>query len=434
MKGNAMETFTLPSSFKLGTATAALQTEGGDRNNNWYEWCELGKIKDGSHSLRANDHYQRVEEDIGLLKELKSSCYRMGVEWSRLEPEEGKFSRDAVNHYRHELQLLKDSGIEPVITLFHFSYPLWFARYGAFESMSGVERFKRFTAFCIEAFGDLCREWIPVNEPNVFAFNGYMDGSWPPGEKDMGLALRVMRHLAVCHMEAYKLIHAIRKAKGWEGETRVGLAVHLRVFDPLSRSPLDRLAANFVQWMFQGAVTHAMTTGRLTWPLGHGTPCGTGIFSDFTGINYYTRDRVKASFRGGYRLSTEKDAPKNDLGWEIYPQGLYRLCKACYEKYRLPIYITENGTCDAKDAFRPQFICYHLAQVSRLIEEGIPVERYYHWTLMDNFEWVEGESAPFGLIHCDFETQKRTLRKSGRLYAEISEKKALTVDMIKRFL
>lgn len=428
-----MRSFALPENFKLGTATAALQIEGGDKNNNWYDWSVKGHVKDGSSPLRANDHYNRVVEDVALMKELNNSCYRMGLEWSRLEPEEGRFSDEAVKHYRDELTLLRDAGIEPVITLFHFSYPLWFSEAGAFETEACIEHFKRYTRFCAESFGDLCNEWIPVNEPNVFSVLGYMGGGWPPGKSDIRLALKVMRNLVRCHLEAYALIHEIRWGKGWPGETKVGSAIHMRVFDPAGRSPLNKLAAVLVARMFQGAAMHATITGEFKFPLGSGTPCGKGRFSDFTGINYYTRDMVRFSLKGGYKLSVNIGAQVNDLGWEIYPQGLYRICKRNYELYGLPIYITENGTCDSEDVFRAHYICDHLYEITRLIGEGIRVERYYHWTLIDNFEWLEGESARFGLIRCNFKNQKRTVRKSGQLYSEISREKALTEDMIKHY-
>ncbi len=428
-----MVPFKLPEDFLLGTATSALQIEGGDRNNNWFDWSEKKHIKDGSHSLRANDHYNRFEEDIGLMEELNTSCYRMGLEWSRLEPREGNFSSEAVAHYRQELIALHKAGIKPILTLFHFSYPLWFAQSGAFETESCIKRFKRFTQFCVESFGDLVSEWITINEPNVYTFEGYVKGEWPPGKKDLGLAFKVMRNLALCHLEAYPVIHKVRKNKGFPGETKVGVAHHVRVFTPATLSPLDKLAARIVKRLFQDALIQAMTTGVFSFPLGSGAPKGKGSFCDFMGINYYTRDIVTFSIKGGYKLSVNSGAPVNDLGWEIYPEGLYELCKEYGKAYNLPVYITENGTCDNKDAFRMDYIADHLYQVSRLIKDGIPIERYYYWTLIDNFEWMEGERAPFGLIHCDFESQKRTIRQSGRFFAAISQAKGLTPEIIDKF-
>jgi len=171
-----------------------------------------------------------------------------------------------------------------------------------------------------------------------------------------------------------------------------------------------------------------MTQGRLRWPLGSGHPFGEKVFADFMGINYYSRDIIKGSFNpwtlfGKRTLLPE--APTNDLGWEIYPEGLYTLCQSMYQRYGLPIFITENGVCDAADTLRRAFIYDHLDQLLRAIADGIPVQRYYHWTLMDNFEWMEGYSARFGLIHCDTHTQQRTIRPSGNYYGRISRDRAL---------
>lgn len=426
-----MTPFKLPQDFLLGTATSSLQIEGGDENNNWYEWSEKGRIKDGSHCIRANDHYNRVQEDIDLMTELNTSCYRMGLEWSRLEPNEGCFSSDAVHHYRSELKLLKEKGIQPLVTLFHFSYPLWFSRTGAFEIKACIERFKRYALFCVESFGDLVSEWITINEPNVFAFKGYIEGEWPPGKKSFKTALQVMKNLALCHIEAYEIIHQVRKERGFQGETRVGVAHHLRVFDPAGNNLFDKLVSRLVKALFQDAVIKATVIGRFSLFLGSPLLNRKGTFCDFLGINYYTRSIVKATIKGGYTLLVKEETPVNDLGWELYPEGLYRICKEYFEKYNLPIYITENGTCDANDSFRISYIADHLYQVSRLTEENIPVKRYYYWTLMDNFEWAEGESAPFGLIKCDFESQKRTMRRSGRFFSIIGKKKELdkkTID------
>jgi beta-glucosidase len=159
---------------------------------------------------------------------------------------------------------------------------------------------------------------------------------------------------------------------------------------------------------------------------------------DFFGLNYYSRDIIgfnpKSPGTMFGKQQNDPNLPKNDLGWDIYPQGIYRICKDYYGKFKVPIFITENGTCDEDDDQRPRYIYDHLQQVAKLRDEGIPVERYYHWTLMDNFEWVEGESARFGLIHCNFETQERTIRRSGRFYGEICQAKEVVPEMIEKYL
>jgi beta-glucosidase len=426
-----MRPFKLPEGFLLGSATAATQIEGGDRNNNWHDWCEKGKVKDNSTCLRANDHWNRYREDIELMVQLHHKVYRMGLEWSRIEPEKGKFDAGALSHYRDEILLLRQNNITPLVTLHHFSHPLWLCKEGEFENEKVIGYFERYVRTVVEYLGDLVSEYITLNEPNVYVTNGYFFGDWPPGKKDLKLAMKVYRNMTLCHIAAYKAIHDIRNRRGFSGETMVGVANHLRVFVPYSKNPLDTLAAKAMEYLFQGAVIRSMTSGRLTFPLGFGAPLGKGRYYDFIGINYYTRSAVHFK---GFKADTVPDSHRNDLDWEIYPDGIAHLCRKFHKKYKAPIWITENGTCDRNDAFRAKYIYEHLAQIETLCREGIPVQRYYHWTLMDNFEWIEGESAPFGLIAVDFETQQRSIRKSGRFYAEICRGNTVTEELIKEYL
>ena len=413
-----MSGWRLPEGFLLGTATSATQIEGGETNHDWAAFCARvpSPIRDGTTCVRACDHWNRVEADIALVRSLGCRVYRMGFEWSRLEPEEGLFDEGAVEHYRQELTLLRKVGVLPMVTLFHFSLPLWLSAKGGFETEHGIEAFVRYTDFCARHFGDLVESWATVNEPNIYAVMGYIDGRWPPGRKGkLLLAFRVMRNLCLAHVAAYKTLH-----DRLGPDAKVGFAQHLRCFDPATRSPWDVLMARLAERVFLTASTEALCTGRLRFPLGHGAPFGAGTFYDFFGLNYYSRDFVRFTAKGLFRFETPPSAPKNDLGWEIYPDGLERIVRAVHAKYRAPVWITENGTCDAKDAFRTEYLVEHLGRLAKLCAEGIPVERYYHWTLMDNFEWAEGESARFGLVETDFETQKRTMRPSGRVFAAIA--------------
>lgn len=432
-----MDQFKLPENFLLGTATSSLQIEGGDRNNNWYRWCEQKKIKDGSHSIVADDHWNRYRSDIELLKELHSDTYRMGLEWSRIEPEPGKFNVEALAHYRDELTELIKNGIRPLVTLHHFSHPLWLEDLGGWENPIVVEYFKKYTRQVIESLGDLVDSWITINEPNVFTFYGYLQGSWPPGKKDIGAVFRVFKNMVHAHIESYQLIHQIRSEKGFPGETLAGVAHHLRIFEPLENKMLNRFSAVLIRYFFQDLIVKAMATGQLNFPLGFGgCPFGKGNYQDFLGINYYTRDMVRFQWNPGMmfsQLTVKAGAPTNDLGWEIYPGGLYRICKHYYQKYQIPIFITENGICDQKDTKRAQFIYDHLREVAKLVEEEIPVRRYYHWSFIDNFEWLEGESARFGLVANDFSTQTRTIRRSGRFYAEVCRNKEATREIISNY-
>lgn len=408
----------LPDGFLLGTATAATQIEGGATNHDWAAFCARtpSPVRDGSTCVRACDHWNRVAEDVALLRELGCRVYRMGFEWSRLEPEEGVYDESAVAHYRNELELLRAAGIAPLVTLFHFTLPLWLAAKGGFESGEGIEALARLADFCALRFGDLVEAWCTVNEPNVYATNAYLQGTWPPGEKrSMGVAFRVMRNASLAHVAAYRVLKDRLGA-----DAKVGFAQHLRCFDPATRAPWNVLAARLLDVFFQTASTRAMATGRLSFPLGHGAPQGRGDFCDYLGINYYSRDRVRFVLPGFFRLETTPGAALTDLGWEIYPEGLRRVVRRFHARVPKPVWITENGTCDAKDAWRTDYLVDHLRACAELAAEGIPVRRYYHWTLLDNFEWAEGEGARFGLVETDFPTQRRTVRGSGRRFAAIA--------------
>jgi len=411
--------FELSPDLLLGSATAAVQIEGGDRNNSWYRWAEQGRIKDGSSPYRATDHWNRVEEDSDLLQELSQETYRLGVEWSRIEPSEGVFDQQAISHYREELSGLIRRGIRPLVTLHHFSNPLWFEDSGGWLAADAPRRFRRYVNHVVRALGDLVAEWVTINEPNVYLYFGYVEGTWPPGRRSVFAYLRGLKQMTRAHRQAYDAIHKYYRNRNLT--PRVGIALHLRVYDPVKPTPGARFAAWVYRNLGQDIFFRRMIRGH----------------SDFLGINYYSRDMIRFSWNPALlfgRLEVKQGAPTNDLGWEIYPEGLYRVCESYYSRCRLPIFITENGTCDAADRFRARYVVDHLRQVNYLISSGVPVERYYHWTLVDNFEWMEGESARFGLVACDFKTGTRTIRESGRLYAEICRKKSVTRDLAERFL
>ncbi len=415
--------FEFPVDFLFGTATSATQVEGGLKNHSWYRWCQTpGKISDGSSCFRACDHWNRVEEDIALQKELACRTCRLGLEWSRIEPAEGEWDHDAIAHYRNELELLTKAGIRPLVTIHHFTNPLWLEDRGGWMDSKTPELFEKFTEVVVKAFGDLVADWITINEPNIYLLLGYQIGIWPPGLVGRtDLVLKGARIFMDAHVKSYKAIHRIRKENNW-GETKVGVAHHLRIYD--GKGLLGRISAILYDRVVQGIFLEGMTAGKLLFPLKGGRPWGTGPFADFIGVNYYSRDIVHGNFKSFPMFGDLKvalGASLNDLGWEIYPEGIGRLCRKIWKRYKLPIWITENGTADSKDVFRPQFITDHLSQIAILIKEGVPVERYYHWSLMDNFEWAEGESSRFGLVEVDYETGQRTLRPSGRLYAEIAQ-------------
>ncbi|NLK28710.1 MAG: glycoside hydrolase family 1 protein [Clostridiales bacterium] len=412
--------------FSLGVASAATQIEGGECGHNWNDWYAKGKIKDHSNPARATDHYHLWKEDTDLMAKMKIQHYRLGIEWARICPKEGKVDDAAIAHYREELLYLKEKGIAVLLTIHHFTNPMWFERKGGFTKKENLKDFLDFVELVVNSFGDLVSEYITINEPNVYATNSYYFGEWPPGEKSIRKAVRVMSNMAICHIKAYQLIHHIRKEMGYQ-DTKVSFANHVRVFDPQKSTNIwHRTCAKLLERLFQGAITEAMTTGNFTWPLKKEKKTSRGEYLDFIAINYYTRSTVS-----GFADGTKEDAPKNDLGWEIYPEGLIRCTDKIYQLLERPIYITENGTCDNLDTFRSKYIYEHLKVIS---ESKLPITRYYHWCFCDNFEWVEGESARFGLVYVNYETQERTIKTSGKFYTRMIEENGITEEMYKEYV
>lgn len=202
--------YTLKPGMLLGAATAATQIEGGDQNNNWYDWYRRGYIKDNSDPSVATMHYDRWQEDLDLMADMGIQCYRFGLEWSRIEPQEGVFSQEALDHYREEIAAMKARGIRPLLTLHHFSNPLWLEEKGAFLDSDNITYYLRYVHKVVEALGDLVEEYITINEPNVYAFNSYFAGAWPPGKQSFLAMSRVMTNLTAAHIEAYGLIRKTR--------------------------------------------------------------------------------------------------------------------------------------------------------------------------------------------------------------------------------
>ena len=410
---------------RLGVATAAVQIEGGNQDNSWYDWARTpGHIADASSPERATDHWNRWREDTDLMAGLGIGIYRMGIEWARIEPRPGEFDDAAIGHYREELAYLRERGITPLVTLHHFSNPMWFETAGAFESAGSVDAFLRYVQVVVEGLGDLVDEWVTINEPNVYATSGYLFGDGPPGRTSWRTLRRVLRHLAVAHCRAYRLIHDLRPGPA----TMVGFAHHLRMFEPLHpRNPAHRALARTSAYLFQDVLSDAMLGGRFARVLGGQPPSVTpGRHYDYLGINYYSRTAVSRLADG-----TFPDSPVNDLGWEIHPAGIVAVAEDLHRRYPGPIWVTENGTCDNTDAFRARYLHEHLAAVAR---SSLPFERYYHWCFVDNWEWALGEVPRFGLVHLDYDTQVRTVKDSGRFYAEVIAEGGVTEDLYGRYV
>jgi len=382
--------------FLFGTATSATQIEGGCRNTDWYEFAAAGGAHGDSLEV-ACDHWVRYREDVELSARLGLNAQRLSLEWARIEPEDGRFDEHALERYRSEVAALVDAGIEPMVTLHHFSFPLWLARRGGVLAPDMPQRLETFARRVGRALGRSVRTWITINEPNVLAAQGYLFGVWPPAKRQPAHLPKVILQLRKAHRLAYRALHEFIP------NARVGLAHHLRVATPKTQSLLDRAGASLLDFVFN----------RLFLDLPQ----------DFIGLNYYSRDLVRFAPDRPRDLFLERSVDPNsdvsDLGWEIYPEGLGQLLRELAAR-KLPIFITENGIADAADTLRPGFLLSHLGQVARAVKEGIDVRGYYHWSLLDNFEWSEGYTPRFGLYALDYATQTRRLRASGDLYGQVA--------------
>ena len=256
-----------PEGFLLGVSSASAQIEGGEVGSNWNDWYHQGRIKDDSDPAVADDHWNRWREDCALMAGLHLPIARMGVEWARIMPARGEVDEAAITHYRAELEYLRQLGIRPLLTIHHFSNPMWFERLGGFSKRENLDDFLSFAKLCADRFGDLVSDWITINEPNVYATNGYFFGDWPPGHKSFSETLTVLENMAFCHIRCYQMLHATREAMGYS-DTMVGFANHLRVFEPENpKNPMQAATARAVEWLFQGAITQAMSTGVFRLPL-----------------------------------------------------------------------------------------------------------------------------------------------------------------------
>ena len=430
----AEATFHFPQDFRWGVATAAHQVEGDNTENDWWAWeQEPGRIAQGHTSGLACDWWENAEADFERAAALGANALRLSVEWSRVEPRPGTFDERALARYGQMLEALRDRGIEPMVTLHHFTNPRWLAEGGGWEEVETVERFARFVRRVVEALGPTCDLWCTINEPNVYAYQGYLAGVWPPGKSDLRTAMQVMRNLLLGHGAAYRVIHELQP------EARVGFAHNMQVFDPANpRSPLDRFAASFLDRAYNQAVLRTLKRGLWAFPLGFGLALNLRNTLDWIGLNYYTRELVAfdrtRSDTFFTRRSHADDAEMLDGGYgEFYPEGI-TCCLERLSELDLPIYITENGIPDDDDDQRPRHLLTHLHQVWHAVQRCYPVMGYYHWTLVDNFEWAEGWTLRFGLIALDPRTQVRTPRLSAQLYADLTRANAITPDLIDTYV
>ena len=421
------EKMSFPSQFIWGTATAAHQVEGNCINN-WSEFekglNEYGQpnIKDAQQSGIACDHWNRYPEDIKLIKKLGVSHYRFSVEWSKIEPMQGEFDQDIINHYSKMIDELLENDIKPVLTLHHFTHPLWFDRLGAFEREENVSIFVSFCKRLFKEYSSKVDYWCTINEPAVVATQGYFNGLFPPGKKDSQLSAVVLKNLLESHVQVY---HALKKMENGQ-RVKIGLVKNINQFDPWRRWHL-------LDWMISNAVNHFYNDSTIDF-------LQTGIFkiripglawiyhknmdavnaTDFFGLNYYSHNHLKMqySLQEPFTMQYPDEDTMTDMQYTIYGEGMYRAIQSV-SALDVPIMITENGVADAEDNRRELYIRRYLYAVSKAIEDGFNITGYFYWSLMDNFEWAFGYDMKFGLYAVDYKTQERTLREGARAFIDI---------------
>lgn len=431
--GNSSTVF--PAGFVWGVATSSHQVEGGTTNNQWESWEKLGRIKSKDNVGQACDWWTNAEQDFDLAKSLGVNALRLSVEWSRIEPQEGVWDESALQRYREMLQALHARGLRPFITLHHFTNPRWFEEKQAFANPDSVRLFQRFTHHVVSALGDLCSDWATFNEPNVYTSMGYFLGEFPPGKRGQFMtAAHVTRHLCLAHAAAYHTIHEL------QANANVGWAQHYVVLKPRRpESKLDRWLCEFIHRRFNDNFAEGIRSGRSPFPLnkfGESLPEVKGT-CDYVGINYYSRLRVgfqpKSLKTLFFQITVPPHKPQGDSGievpyGEVYPEGLRKAVEH-FAEFKKPIYILENGVPDREDRIRPWVIESIGEQMKTLLAEGIDLRGYFHWTLVDNFEWTEGWHLRFGLYELDPVTQQRKARPSAQNYIKlIRESKGLRGD------
>ena len=418
--------------FLWGAASAAAQIEGA-----WDEdgkcpsiWDVAGKhIKSGEDCHTACDHYHRYKEDVALMKELGLKSYRFSISWPRIMPEKGKVNPKGIEFYQNLIAELKAANIEPLVTLYHWDMPIWADQEGGWKNPKIIDWYLEYVKVIIDVFSNDVQYWMTVNEPQVFIMSAYVIGNFAPFKHAVFSYKNCLRHMLLAHGKAVKLIREHAKKK-----PIIGLAMAATTYIPDSEDAAGLKYA--AEQSFESTVGEG-SNGLYMDPIVLGRPSkmlkrklsaeDLKIISepiDFIGVNVYQPSNPMIN-KKGYNTDA---LPKTMLGWVIDGRCLYWTIRHYYERYHLPIMVTENGMAnddvvgpDGKvhDDIRCKFLDDFLAGVKRAVDEDIPVIGYQHWSIMDNFEWCEGYGPRFGLIHVDYDTQKRTIKDSARRYAEI---------------
>ena len=434
--------------FLWGAATSSHQIEGGNVHNDWWQWEAQGKIETGEISGAATDHWNRFQEDLRWAADLGMNSYRFSVEWSRWEPEAGHWDEGAIDWYRALVAECEKRGLLPMLTLYHFTLPRWLAERGGFAAPDAPDRFALFVEKVASVLGPRVPLWCTLNEPMALVVGAYLGSFMPPSIVDPKLASLATANLFRAHVKAYDILHSrITERKGpWKDHPiQVGIAHNMIDFRPLREWHLgERLTTEIFRRYYNRSWPDALTGRRQHFGVRGLIPYVPQVKEalgrrtvDYLGINYYLKvyvrmqpyfdtpvtPQVNASVPNSSKLPIGIAFSKvgdtvSDLGWAVHPQGLGRMIRFM-SRYGLPLYITENGIADDKDRLRPGYLVSHLKEIASAVAAGSDVRGYFHWSLLDNFEWVKGFAPRFGLLEVDYRTFERKPRLSAELYRRI---------------
>ncbi|WP_342415570.1 GH1 family beta-glucosidase [Paenibacillus sp. FSL R10-2782] len=438
-----MTIFQFPQDFMWGTATAAYQIEGGYEEDGrglsiWDTFAHTpGKVFNGDNGNVACDSYHRYEEDIRLMKELGIRTYRFSVSWPRIFPSgDGEVNQEGLDYYHRVVDMLNDNGIEPFCTLYHWDLPQVLQDAGGWENRRTIQAFVQYAETMFREFHGKIHHWLTFNEPWCIAFLSNMLGVHAPGLTNLQTAINVGHHLLVAHGLSVRRFREL----GTSGQ--IGIAPNVSWAVPYSTSEEDKAACArtvslhsdwFLQPIYQGSYPQFLVDWfamqGATVPIQEGDMDIISEPIDLIGINYYAMSVNRFNPEAGFLQSEEIDMglPVTDIGWPVESRGLYEVLHYLQKYGNIDIYITENGACindeivngKIQDDRRISYMQQHLVQVHRAIHDGLHVKGYMAWSLMDNFEWAEGYSMRFGMIHVDFRTMVRTPKESYHWYRNV---------------
>jgi beta-glucosidase len=406
--------------FLWGVATSAFQLEGSPYAD-WNTWDP-----EITANPEVTQHYRRYKEDLELLKPLGVNAYRFSVEWSRIQPEEDQWDVHAIDHYQEIVDILRENQIEPMVTLHHFTHPRWFLRTSPWHHESSVPRFLEYVKRVVSSLRGV-KYWVTINEPYVLLLGGYLDGCMPPGIRNTSYAIQALRNILIAHQEAYDLIHTELR------EAQVSVAHNMAVFAPCRAwNPLDRFLSGIAKHFYNHSLLDAFLTGhlRIRFPFIRAIEMDLPIRNklDFFGVNYYTRVHIR--FNPLQKMGVElkyKDMERHgftDTGWEIHPHGLERVLRYA-SKLAVPIIITENGIATQDDQKKIRFIKRHVDTVAKCLKAGMDIRGYFYWSLLDNYEWLRGFGARFGLYRVDFDSLDRIPTQAATYYSYLTQRRLL---------